>query len=106
VNEIKQGATTKSALAENRWLHCKEQTLATGMVSPCKDNGRDASVRDANKDLIQSGVSPKLGKYVRPSYATGKGDSFCTIAEKRLHKPQEKIHHEKEKKLIGRIFLS
>jgi hypothetical protein len=64
VNEIKQGATTKSALVENRRLHCKEQTLVAGTVSPCKDHGRYASVRDANKDLIQSVISPKLGKYV------------------------------------------
>jgi hypothetical protein len=106
VNEIKQGATTRNAFAENRWLHCKEQTLVTGTVSPCKDHGRYASVRDANKDLIQTRISPKLGKYVRPSYAARKGDSFCTIAEKKLHKPQEKNHHEKEKKLTGRILLS
>jgi hypothetical protein len=52
VNEIKQGATAKSALAENRRLHCKEQTLVVGTVSPCKDHGRYASVRDAKKDLI------------------------------------------------------
>jgi hypothetical protein len=106
VNEIKQGATAKSALAENRRLHCKEQTLVVGTVSPCKDHGRYASVRDAKKDLIQSEISPELGKYVRPSHAAEKGDSFCTIAEKRLHKPQEKIHYEKEKQLKGCIFLS
>jgi hypothetical protein len=51
VNEIEQGATTKSALAENR-LHCKEQTLVSRTISPCKDHGRYASVRDVDKDLI------------------------------------------------------
>jgi hypothetical protein len=97
VNEIKQGATTKSDLVENR-QHCEEQTLVARTVSPCKDHGRYASVRDADKDLIQSGISPK--------YAAQKGDSFCEIAEKRLHKPHEKIHHEKKKKLVGCIFVS
>jgi hypothetical protein len=63
VNEIKQGATTKSDLAENR-QHCMEQTLVAIMDSPCKDHERYASVRGTDKDLIQSKISPKLGKSV------------------------------------------
>jgi hypothetical protein len=104
-NEIKQGATTNSDLAANR-QHCKEQTLVARMVSPSKDHGRYASVRDADKDFFQSQNYPKLGKSVRPSYAAQKGDFFCEIGDRRLHKPQEKIYHEKEKKLVGCIFLS